>query len=37
MKDPNILVIIPARKGSKGIKSKNKKLLRDNNLIVIRN
>ena len=27
MEKPNILVIIPARKGSKGIKSKNKKIL----------
>lgn len=27
MKKPNILVVIPARKGSKGIKAKNKKLL----------
>ena len=27
MKRPSILVVIPARKGSKGIKAKNKKLL----------
>tara|TARA_B100000768_G_scaffold177897_1_gene192799 strand:- start:611 stop:1336 length:726 start_codon:yes stop_codon:yes gene_type:complete len=33
MKSPNILVIIPARKGSKGIKSKNKKILIDKPLV----